>query len=131
MVDWKIYYGDGSTFSSDDGCWRDAPAGDVQLVAQTNADHGVEYVRGGDFYVMRNGCWFGLDQIGFFDHLLNMGLLKIGRMLTREEYDAVVQRAYADLDFPVKTAAYRGELQKGRTSKTLRELQDCGCREDG
>lgn len=32
VIGWRIIYGDGSVYSSDDGTWDDAPSNDVQIL---------------------------------------------------------------------------------------------------
>lgn len=108
MIDWKIYYGDGSTYT---GAVENAPARDVQVIVQSSKKHGWQATSGKDFFVWRGGRWFCVDKFGLYDYLLDPGWKRVlfGRTLTGDEYDAIWQRAMNDPDMPQKTAVGRGE----------------------
>lgn len=38
IIGWRIYYGDGSVFTSADGSWDDAPSEDVQILEYVHAE---------------------------------------------------------------------------------------------
>lgn len=102
-MDWKIHYGDGSTFSSDDGRWEDAPGYNVQAipVADDVTGRTVEY--GWDYYVIRDGQPMGCDLPGLLDYLINeVGVVKQGRSLSNKHFQEVYQKAAHDPDFPLK-----------------------------
>jgi hypothetical protein len=51
---WRIYYADGSTFTSDDGTWAEAPPFGVQAVVYYHIPEGYKTVdTGGDEGVVR------------------------------------------------------------------------------
>lgn len=108
-MNWKIFYGDGSTFSDQDGLCRDAPATNIQVIAQANPTVGRELLSGKDFYFQLRGEWIGTDLPGLLDHLMEDGCLKCGRTLTRLEWDAVLRQAMTDTDLPKKSAKFPGE----------------------
>lgn len=96
---WCIYYSDGSTFSSDDGVWEDAPGWDVQVVLFSDPVTQWAMRHGGDFFRLADdGTVVSMDLIGMIDYVVNvLGMVKAGRMLTRAEFDKVYQRAKADM----------------------------------
>lgn len=95
---WRLYYDDGSTFSSEDGGPQDAPARGVIAILQPDPDVGHHVVTGFDYYWIRDGVWFGGDLFGLFDHLITPGwkAVKFGRTTSNAEYRAIVARATAD-----------------------------------
>ena len=108
MVTWKVYYGDGSSFSDEDGAAADAPVMDVQVIAQAaGCDIGRHLISRHDFYWFEPGEWFGGDQWGLFDYLLRSqgrSVVKFGRYVTRVAFDAALLQAANDLDLPKKIA---------------------------
>lgn len=108
-MEWKIYYGDKTTFSNEDGLPEDTPATNVQVIVQTNAIVGRELLSGKDFYLRRGEEWIGVDLAGLLDQLMAMGVLKCGRTLTHAEWNGVNQMALADSDFPRKSARFPSE----------------------
>ena len=113
-LEWKIYYGDGSTFSSEDGPPDDAPTLDVQVVAQRDETVGTKLVPSKDFYWWRDGRWYGGDLFGLFDHLVRHGgCVKFGRYISDERYHAAMRRAKTDLEagvLPRKSAVHSSEV---------------------
>jgi len=67
---WCVYYGDGSTFSNEDGQPWDAPTCDVMGILQQPPGDRRLITR--DFYLHRSdyGCWIEVDRDGLIDHLL-------------------------------------------------------------
>lgn len=83
---WRIYYGDGSTYSNRDGSAFDAPAENVQVIAIAldtekgwGLVHGGESDRGCDVYFYRDDSWFGSDRDGhgFASYLRELGPRKV------------------------------------------------------
>ncbi len=95
----RIYYGDGSTYSGDPYY---APATNVQVVAleEPGAARGHIVVTAKDAYYYREGRWWGCDEMGLFDYLMEHEGPKavlFGRSMTRNDaYWAIVQRAKAE-----------------------------------
>lgn len=100
MVDWRIYYGDGSTFDSSQGSPLHAPALNVQCIVQPDPDVGRHVVSKFAYYWW-DGEWYGGDLFGLHDYLMRPGpkTVKFGRTVSNAEYRAVVRRAAADPDF--------------------------------
>ena len=96
---WKIYYADGSTFSSNEGSLEDAPARGVQGIAQANSAVGWHVASGGDYYIWCDDGWMAVDIFGLFDYLIESGTVKFGRTITNAEYNEIFQKALADADF--------------------------------
>ncbi len=105
MMDWLIVYSDGSTFSSDDGAWEDAPGWDAQIVVEENETVGRKLHCRNDFFVMIDGRPINVDFIGLMDYLANvLGIVKVGRMLPSEQFRALVHQATIAEGLPRKSA---------------------------
>jgi len=69
---WRIYYADGSTFSSADGTWEDAPTRGVQVVVWYHDDGLRTITAGEDVYTygaggvgaVKHGSW--IDEAGYY-----------------------------------------------------------------
>jgi hypothetical protein len=81
VTGWKIFYADGSTFSSDDGPWRDAPREGVQAVT---IYHEPPY----------RDVEVGLDE--YRDPLKRSRAVKLGSAIDLETFDRIYERALAD-----------------------------------
>ena len=70
VIGWCIYYSDGSTFSSEDGSWAQAPADDVQVLEilhpppYRTIDHGVDEYRLPGESIVKLGRW--MDEAGLY-----------------------------------------------------------------
>ena len=74
-MNWRIYYGDGSTFSDRDGSPYDAPPTNVQCVAVKSpiSTEGKLLAHGKHAYYWSFGLgWVGCDEPGMWDYLLNI-----------------------------------------------------------
>lgn len=83
---WKLFYGDGRTFSSNDGTWDDAPAQDVQIVVvyEMKIDgqgRPTRIVFSGCDYYFKDGDVFGQS---FDDVSLVRGVVKYGKLMNTE-----------------------------------------------
>ena len=103
---WKIWYGNGSTFSDAAGPPGAAPPLDVQVIAQADPDVGRLMVCRKDFYVFHDGEWYGVDWFGLLDHLMALGIVKAGRTRSNRDYDALYRAAVADPDLAPKSARH-------------------------
>jgi hypothetical protein len=101
---WKIFYGDGSTFSSTDGDLTDAPSTNVQIIVQENESTGHYNQSGSDYYIWRDDHWWGVDIFGLFDFLMESGLVKFGRTIESSKFTKVYRQAKDDPDFPPRSA---------------------------
>lgn len=108
MVEWRIYYGDGTTY---DGLLDTAPATNVQVIvardaAPSSRNVGRLILSGWDYYLYRDG-WYGVNgEVDLVDHVLHERPQRVlkGRQITTGEYDGIRRLANADPDFPVKSA---------------------------
>lgn len=108
-MEWKVYYGDGSTFSSRDGTPQRAPGLDVQMIVVSSHDHGWRSVTG-DYYVWdyRGGKtrWWGVDLFGLWEYLFTQSGYKCvlaGKMTSNKQFDKISRDAMKDPDFQKKT----------------------------
>ena len=112
---WKIFYGDGSTFTSADGSPYDAPRLGVQCIVGPDPDVGRYTVSDKDAYwwVEKAGRWTGGDRTGERLYMLRERhpVVLFGEWITDPEYNACIAAANADPDFPPKTAWDRGETR--------------------
>jgi hypothetical protein len=103
MLRWRIYYGDGSTYSSTDGSPFDAPRLNVQIIVGPDAQTGRYIVAQHDAYWWDNERerWFGGDRRGEWDYLCQLGprVVLYGRFIGNAEYNACANAAQADVDF--------------------------------
>ena len=104
-MDWLIIYSDGSTYSSDDGAWKDAPGWDAQVVVEANETVGRRLHTRNDYWLLIDGRPVNVDFTGLLDYLANvLGIVKVGRMLPAEQYRALVAQAIEADGFPRKSA---------------------------
>lgn len=104
---WRIYYGDGSVYSEQDGSPFEAPTTNVQVIAQSDTSSATGRIlihtrlTGEGYYCWRDDGygWDNHDQAGFFDYLFNYRGPKaviFGRTILTEKYLAIVGRAAAE-----------------------------------
>jgi len=111
---WRLYYGDGSTY--DPGDPYEAPAFDVQMIANGSQEHGWSLIREVDFYWYEEetDMWNGGEKFGLWDYLCQPGKKKVvfGRNTTNENFNKILNRAINDPDIPQKTGWYPRERIK-------------------
>jgi len=90
-----IAYYQGRKADASDGLTGENARG-VQAIIQDHPQVGVEIVTGGDYFIRRDGHWFAVDINGLFDYLLDNPNVAFGRMLTGEEYSAVMTEVNDD-----------------------------------
>jgi hypothetical protein len=123
---WRLYYGDGSSYDSDDGSWLTAPHRNVQYLA-TRDDLPPAHPRAvgslawtGDFYLWWPGYTLPMatDWAGLLDYLCQIGEgeelsttslcirflrdrgVKLGRSLPSQRWELICDRVMNDPDFP-------------------------------
>jgi len=105
-IKWKIYYGDGSTYSNEDGEPELAPKRNVLAVAQCNevTGHSVEHTTA--YYCWFDPYWRGCDQFGLWDYLAEPGtkVVMFGRWVSNKDYTELLTRALQDPDVPRRSA---------------------------
>lgn len=94
---WKLFYGNGTTFSSNDGSWDKAPKKDVQIlmVYEINSDSRDRPTRrvysGCDFY-FKDGDNFGQSN----DIKLVIGDFKYGGWMNEDTFNKLMSVAMED-----------------------------------
>ena len=91
---WCIFYGDGSTFSHEQGEPKDAPAFDVQVIVQDWCQP-PQVLHKVDLYWWRpdDERWAGGELLGFIDQSACFGAtwVKQGRTIYSRDRDAFVE----------------------------------------
>lgn len=106
-MNWRIYYGDGSTYSDEDGPPELAPKLDVQIINKCDETPGIDNrgtlrVQQYDFYWWTEEAeWFGGDIFGLWDYMQRPGwkVVLFGRSRSYQRFLQVRQRALSDADF--------------------------------
>ena len=121
-MNWKLYYPDGGTFSSDDGDWEAAPSRGVQALVTPHPTSSRE-IQTGDFYFWPPWCTYPIsgDLFGVVDFLIEIGAhterpddvffhlavgrrehgIKWGRSLDSGTYNQLYQKIVKDADLIV------------------------------
>ncbi len=102
-MDWRIYYQHQEPHEDTDGPPTGERARGVQVILQDDPELGWTTVSGSDYFVWREGKWWGTDINGLFDFLLDTGLVMFGRMLDRGEYSKIYSEALEDETLAKKT----------------------------
>jgi len=109
-MEWKVYFGDGSTYSDEDGPIEEIPKRDCQVIAKKDEETGFYVLSGRDYY-WYDEEWYHGDKFGLYDYLIRPGfkLVLFGRTLSNQEFSDILQRARDDPDLPNKSAYKRSE----------------------
>lgn len=98
---WRIYYEDGSTYSSDSGSPYCAPRQGVIVIVQSDDRVGWRWISGQDFYVYEKsrGGWRETAEFGMYDHLIRARrpLVLFGRWIDDETWQKLHARAKEEL----------------------------------
>lgn len=84
VLGWRLVYGDGSTFSSDDGSWDDAPSTNVQVLEYLHEPPYRTFTYGEDEYRLtpdhspKFGAWMEESAFHALVALAFGGLLLMG-----------------------------------------------------
>ena len=103
MLEWKIWYSDGSTFSNEDGSPDEAIALDVQYIVMADDMVGKYIISGMDYYYYEHDRWFGCDLFGFFDYIVRTKKVKFGRSMKNTEFKQLGKKVISDSDFLAKS----------------------------
>lgn len=114
-MQWRIYYANGGTFSSEDGNCREAPPWGVLVIVQQDTETGRSFWKDCDFYWWVKLCWVGGDLIGLLDYLAHCNCAKVlqGRTVPDSIYREAMRRAVNDSDFPRRSAKHSREKLDG------------------
>ena len=91
-MDWKVYYGDGSTFSSDDGEPREAPPHGVQVIVERVGERTMQHSLG-DYY-----GWDGVQWEANNTKQERWGVVLIGTLFDTARFKQMRGEAMAWLD---------------------------------
>lgn len=105
MLDWRIYYADGSRFDSGKGDAMAAPGFGVVCVVAPNESSGRTVLAGFDFYFWHapSGSWWGSDLIGLVTRQAQREpteAVSIGTTIDTARFDETMREARSDPDFP-------------------------------
>jgi hypothetical protein len=98
-INWRVYYGDGSTFSNEDGAPEMAPCSRVIAVAFYDQDNRRRVCHQADYYLWGDGRWYSADASGFWQYMQEPGpkVVKFGREIGDIKYREVMTFALSDL----------------------------------
>ena len=96
-INWRIYYGDGTSYSNEDGDPFYAPSSNVQVVVQDG-----KLQRGKDAYYWKPEMgWNGCDVLGLHDYLyqyIGPKAVLLGRSIRDDDFWETVKRAGKELE---------------------------------
>jgi hypothetical protein len=108
MIDWIVYYDDGSSFTSDDGRPGNAPRDGVQCIASRDNDRTGKLIwHSSDFYCWQDDEWVPRSEAGLYDYLREPGTEKIvlqGRAIAYRRFAKIYTAAVNDERLPFKFA---------------------------
>jgi hypothetical protein len=114
---WRVYYDDGSCFTSQEGTPFDAPRRGVQIIVQEK-DGGHELVWGRDhfYFEPKSGGWCTSDLFGALDHLMRAErqCLLFGRWLNDDEFRELHRRVREDVGTREYRFAREADREAGR-----------------
>ena len=116
MIEWKIYYGDGSTFDSSQGGPEEAPPIDVIAVVK-KSENGFDILHLKDWYVYRTDIgWFRCNTFGMIDQVMYftdkvMGV-KQGRVISDDAFAKISKKIHEDKDIQKQTAVRKFEIEQ-------------------
>ena len=91
---WKIWYDDGSTFSSDDGSWEEVPSDGVLIIMEYHGSGQKEIHMSADYYYMEDGTIQHFPLGHLERHLKkHMPSLKYGRYTSEAMWERVQKEA--------------------------------------
>ncbi len=100
MLEWRLYYEDGSTFGSNDGGPDESPVWGIVVIGQRTGDQYDKVLCSGvPWYVFRSdlGFWQELDVVGFHDVLFNnahnVAAVRPGRYVPSDKFKESWKRA--------------------------------------
>jgi hypothetical protein len=94
---WRIYYGDGSVYSDQDGLSFDAPTTNVQVIwCELPGCSGLLHKR--DYYWWDQDCWWAGDEAGLWQYRFKPGPKRelYGTTIATVDYDAILKQAIND-----------------------------------
>ena len=115
IVEWIIYYDDGTTFSSQNGEPHEAPREGAQVLATRNGDVGRALWFGVDYFCWQDGEWVPRNSVGLHHYLRQPGPVKIvvqGTGIAFERFKKILWRAASEENqLPEKSGRLHEELE--------------------
>ena len=118
MMDWQIYYSDGSVISSDEATpYNLIQRVDVQVIIQEHPDKGWIGLSGYDYFMWddRGGGfkWFRGDLFGLYHYLTTPGkkAVLLGTWVDDEVYNGIMEQVQKDRIFLNKTGKAKRERE--------------------
>jgi hypothetical protein len=109
-MNWKIYYADGTTASSEDMGWNEAPQDGVVAICVKDDTYGKVVLNGKDFYYHVQGGGrndlYGTNDLAA-QHRARCPWLKFGVGIPSDKYREILAKATRDPDFPVSQNPHR------------------------
>lgn len=116
MINWIVYYEDGSSFTSEDGGPGDAPRSGVQVVAVRDDQRtGRLLWHSADWYCWHMDEWVLRSDAGLYDYLRQPGTEKIvlqARGTTYNNFIKIYNFALADDRLPLKSGRDQREPEE-------------------
>lgn len=105
-TEWKIYYGDKTTFDSTQGSASEAPCTNVICIKYLNKDNGWICSAFKDFYLWHDEEWWGADDVGFWQYMFSTGdkVVKFGASVPSHLFNEIMATAINDPVFGAKSA---------------------------
>jgi len=107
MIEWIVWYADGTSFTSEDGEPHEAPRWGAVVVGQLSKDHGRILWSNKDYFFWEDGEWLEADYLGLIDYLTRPGKEKvvlIGRLVKMKQFHELYNSAVNDPRLPPKTS---------------------------
>jgi hypothetical protein len=98
---WKIYYGDYSTYSDQDGPPWESPIMDVQVIAVPDSVVGKRLIFSHSYYIYKDDGWLGVDDsASLVLHLLKdviiINTVRAGLATHQENFKDIMRQAKED-----------------------------------
>lgn len=91
LVGWKLYFDDGSVFSSLNGRWEDAPADGIQVLVEFYEDGTKKLHLERDYYILDEGKAYGTNNLNPW--LRKKREVKFGRWSADDKFKGLVAKA--------------------------------------
>lgn len=113
-IEWAIIYDGLGVFTNLDGSWEEAPAWGAQAIVYKSIETGWSICTTGDHFIqLSNGEFLPIGDNALQDYAANVWKkIKVGRMLSREEFAKVNGLALSLMGELKKTAYFRNERQE-------------------
>ncbi len=114
-MDWIIYYGDDTEYTSDQGPPETAPTHNVIVVSTKNSETGRADLHKHNHYIYKDGLdWIGVDFYGALDLHQNDPNREVhgwvsGRTIPSVKFNSILKKARSDLRLPSRSAYNKQE----------------------